>query len=338
MDVFSYSLCICCDAENAVQQQCRFSRTQHSDIDKYIGNIGEFILPYIGRGASNHYNLYKHKFRSTKSMTKINIAMAQMQVSDSLEHNLAKVVEYVQLAANNGVDIICLPESFFFMGTCEQEKLKLVEKLGSGKIQDQLQELALNNKIGILAGTLPVKSINDEQMFACCVFIGSDGKLVASYNKIHLFDAKLSTGEEFKESTCISHGKEITTFDYLDTTMGLSVCYDIRFPELYIKQANLGAKIFFIPSAFAYTTGMAHWHVLARARAIENFAYVVAPNQVGEQPSGRRTYGHSLIVSPWGEVVVDMKDNEGLHQEILNLENVNLAREQIPSLTHRCLF
>lgn len=272
-------------------------------------------------------------------MTKLNISVAQMQVSDDIKSNLAKVKSYVKEAKRLNSAILCLPEGFYHMGKSNEDKVAILEPYGRGLVQDTVKELAAKYDIAILAGTMPIQSSkNSSKMFAKSIFFDRKGSIVSEYDKIHLFDANLSNGETFKESSFTQHGEKIVTFEYDNICFGLSVCYDIRFPELYIEQVKNGAQVLLISSAFAKSTGKYHWHALARSRAIENFCFVVATDQVGIQPSGKSAYGHSLIVNPWGEILLDMKDEEGVRNHILDMSEIKKAREQVPSLSHRSLI
>lgn len=272
-------------------------------------------------------------------MTKLNVSIVQMQVSDDVRANLDKVDKFIRQAKDLGSSLVCLPEDFFHMGKSNDDKVAILEELGSGLVQDTMMQLSSKYGIAILAGTMPIKSYNNaSKMLARSCLFDKDGNVKAHYDKIHLFDANLSNGEVFKESSFTENGDRVVTVDYEGICFGLSVCYDIRFPELYIEQVKRGAQVLIISSAFAKSTGMFHWHSLARARAIENFCFVVATDQVGAQPSGKHAYGHSLIISPWGEILIDMKDKEGVENYILDISEIKKARDQVPSLSHRSLI
>ena len=191
-------------------------------------------------------------------MEKLSVAIAQMQVSDNVDANLKKVSEFCADAAKSGCEILALPEGFYHMGKSAKEKLAVLEDFGSGKIQDYIKELCVKHSIAILAGTLPIKSPETNKMYARACFYSSKAEVLSTYDKIHLFDAKLANGESFYESDFTFPGDKIEVFEYMGIKVGISICFDIRFSELYLEQKRQGVQLMLIPSAFSYPTGKAH--------------------------------------------------------------------------------
>lgn len=281
-------------------------------------------------------------------------AAVQMNSNDSVMDNLAKAEYFVSQAAALGAKLILLPENFALMGKSETAKLEIAEHKGGGKIQDSLSHWAKKYKIWIVGGTIPMISDDPNKAFATTFVWDHHGKVVGRYNKIHLFDVKVKPGiEEYKESSTIYPGEftqeHLQCIDSPIGKIGLSICYDLRFPELYRKLLEMGAEVFMLPAAFTRITGHAHWEVLLRARAIENVCYVVASAQVGQHPNGRETYGHSMIIDPWGKIIAEekegeglivksdekLKGGEGLIMEDIDLEYLHEIRSRLPVESHR---
>jgi nitrilase len=258
-----------------------------------------------------------------------------MQSLSSLEENFDQAEKYLAKAADIEADLVILPENFAFMGTDEKEKLKIAEDFGSGEIQNKIKKLAKKYKLWIIAGTLPLKAKN--KVKASSLVFDSQGLCVARYDKIHLFDVRVSETEAYQESSLVEKGDQLIVVDTPIGKIGLTICYDLRFPELYRQLVIRGAELFSIPSAFTATTGIAHWEVLVRARAIENLCYVLAPNQSGEHPGGRLTYGHSMIVDPWGKILACKKSQAGLLTATIDKEKLIQLRTQFPCNTHHLL-
>ena len=274
------------------------------------------------------------------------VAAVQMVSTVDVDENLATADRLISEAAEQGAELVLLPEVFAVLEGGPMRQYGEVE--GTGKLQDFLAGQARGNKLILVGGTIPLISrpgkaqsdakhtIEDGKVRAACLVFDSEGKQVARYDKIHLFDVELKDGESYSESRYIEPGANLVTVDALSTRIGVTVCYDIRFPELYRDLSRQGAEILTVPSAFTIPTGKAHWDVLLRARAIENLSWVVAPAQTGKHP-GRSTWGHSMIISPWGEVVAEKVTDTGPIVAEVDLTELRELRKQFPSLEHRRL-
>jgi nitrilase len=223
------------------------------------------------------------------------------------------------------------------MGEDEADKVKIAETFGEGPIQTFISQQARKYGVWIVAGTIPLRSDNPAKVYAASLMYNAKGEVVARYDKIHLFDVVLSENQEiYTESDTTVHGKQPVVVDTPFGRVGMSVCYDLRFPELYRRLSEQGAQILLIPSAFTELTGKAHWEVLIRARAIENLCYVVAPGQGGYHTSGRTTYGHSMIVDYWGRVRDVREKGAGVVLAEIDLDALEQTRKTFPVLSHRC--
>jgi predicted amidohydrolase len=265
------------------------------------------------------------------------VAAIQMVSTPRLEDNLQAAGRLLAQAAAQGCELAVLPEYFCLMGLADTDKLALREAPGSGPIQSFLADAARMHGLWIVGGTLPLVAADDAHVRNTSFAFSPAGACIARYDKIHLF--WFDNGRErFDEARVIEAGNEPVTFDLTDRAghrwrVGMTVCYDLRFPELY---RHLGADILLVPSAFTHGTGQAHWEPLLRARAIENLAYVVAPAQGGVHESGRRTWGHSLVVDPWGVVLAQQPhEGEGLVVAPLDPQRLAQVRQQLPALEHR---
>ena len=263
-------------------------------------------------------------------------AVIQMNSRDEVAVNLAAALRLLQQAADAGTALAVLPENFAFIGAHETDKLKFGEDAGRGPIQDFLAATAQKLKLWIVAGTVPLKSA-DGRVFAASRVFDAGGRPVARYDKMHLFDVQVGA-EHYRESASIAPGTaDAVVVDTPLGRLGLSVCYDLRFPELFRALSAKGAEILCVPSAFTARTGAAHWEVLLRARAVENLCHVLAPDQCGEHPGGRRTYGHSMIVDSWGMVLAQRAEGEGVVLADIAREPRENLRKTFPVLTHRRL-
>ena len=261
-------------------------------------------------------------------------AAIQLQAGPDITGNLQDAAEHIRAAAASGAKLVVTPENTCHILASPALKLETAccetTHLGIPFFANLAQELGIWLVIGSMAVKRPSGKLANRQ----CVF-APDGKLVATYDKIHLFDADLGNGESYRESAVTEHGARAVMVDVGSAKIGLSICYDVRFAKLYRTLAQAGAEIMMIPAAFAVPTGRAHWHVLTRARAIETGSYVIAPAQCGTHDGGRGTYGHSLIISPWGDTVVEqVEDIPGFILADLDLNAVRLARATLPTLTH----
>ena len=264
------------------------------------------------------------------------IAALQMVSTPDVSRNLDAAQRLVAQAAAGGAALVALPEYFCLFGRSDADKLAAAEAPGAGPIQAMLSAAAREHALWVVGGTLPMRIEGDATRVrnACCVF-APDGRLAARYDKIHLFG--FDNGKErYDESRVLEAGSETVALDLPPhgLRLGLSVCYDLRFPELY---RALGADLIAAPSAFTYTTGQAHWELLLRARAVENQAYVLAPAQGGRHENGRRTWGHSMIVDPWGEILAKQDEGEGVVAAELDPARMAEVRRQLPALAHRRL-
>lgn len=267
------------------------------------------------------------------------IAVAQTNSGNNIQHNLQTAHTLIMDAARQGASAICLPECFALMQTSRQQLRQSAEVFGEGMIQNKLSSSAKQAGITVFAGTMPIQSDDPKRVYNCALVFAPDGTMIARYDKMYLFDVTLQPvgrgeGEQYFESAYTKAGDNIVSVETAIGWVGLTVCYDMRFPELYRALVRKNTQIFMVPSAFSATTGAAHWHTLLRARAIENFSYVIAAAQTGKHPSGRRTYGHSVVIDPWGAVVAENKSAVGLLLVAIDLEKVTSARRQIPSLEH----
>lgn len=265
------------------------------------------------------------------------IAVAQMVSSASIPDNLLAVEQFLVKAQEEQLSLVALPENFAFMGRSETDKLTVAEKIGEGEIQETLSRLARKYKLWIIAGTFPVKGLQNRVRSSSLVF-DNQGLCVARYDKIHLFDVRVSENEAHQESLTVEPGDELIVVDTPIGRVGLSVCYDLRFPELYRQLAMKGAELFSVPSAFTAVTGLAHWEILLRARAIENLCYVLAPNQGGRHENGRETYGHSMIIEPWGKVIACHQKGAGMVSAAIDLPRLHDLRQQFPCNDHHVLI
>lgn len=260
-------------------------------------------------------------------------AVLQMLSSAHVEENLQSLHPLFFKAKEAGAELLVLPENFAFMGVNDQDKLSIAEVFGEGAIQQAVSQLAKHYNLWVIAGTLPLQCSKQTVKASCLVF-DNKGKTVARYDKIHLFNVCLSEQEAYQESLTIESGKSLVVVDTPVGCVGLSVCYDLRFPELYRQLVLKGAELFSIPSAFTAVTGRAHWEVLLRARAIENLCYVLAPNQSGIHANGRHTYGHSLIIEPWGTILAEQKIDPGVIVADIDLQRLQTLRRQFPCNDH----
>ena len=271
------------------------------------------------------------------------IAAVQMVSTPRVATNLDAARALVARAAAEGARIVVLPEYFCFMGLADRDKLAVAEDPGDGPIQRMLAETAREHGVWLIGGTLPLAVAKasdgasvDRVMNADLVF-SPRGELAARYDKMHLF-AYDNGRERYDEGRTLRAGTAPVAFDADGWRVGLSVCYDLRFPELYRAMMRPPCDLLSVPSAFTHTTGAAHWEVLLRARAIENQCYVVAAAQGGVHENGRRTFGHSLVVDPWGEVVACRDEGEGVVVAELTRERIDAVRRQLPALEHRRAF
>ena len=264
------------------------------------------------------------------------IAALQMVSAPSVERNLETAAALIAEAAEAGARLVALPEYFCFMGRADRDKLAVAEGPGAGPIQAALAEAARTHRVWVIGGTLPLQSREPERVLnANCVY-APDGSLAVRYDKIHLFKYETER-DHYDEGRTIRAGDAPTAFQAGALRVGLSVCYDLRFPELYRALMHPPCDLLSVPAAFTYPTGLAHWELLLRARAVENQCYVIAAAQGGQHENGRRTFGHSMIVDPWGQVLNVLPEGEGVVLAELDPARIAQVREQLPALRHRTL-
>jgi predicted amidohydrolase len=265
------------------------------------------------------------------------VAVVQMRSTPDVSANLEAMARLVTAAADRGAATVMLPEAFAFIGP-EKDKRQIVEPLPvGGPILHACQQLAETHGLHLILGGFHEASDDPAKSYNTCVHLAPNGDVIARYRKIHLFDIDLADGTRLRESDATRGGDETVVTEAPFGTLGLSVCYDLRFPALYQALVDAGAVALTVPSAFTASTGKDHWHVLLRARAIECQSYVLAPAQWGHHYGKRSSYGHALIVDPWGCVIAECSDGEGVAVADLDLDVLNRARTELPSLKHRRL-
>lgn len=265
-------------------------------------------------------------------------AVIQMTSGPDVQQNMRTAFTLLEEAAQRGAKLAALPENFLLMGMTEQDKFSIAEDEGQGPIQQWLVHTARQLNLWIVAGTIPLKVPHESRLAAACLVVNAQGEVVARYDKIHLFDVDVedATGQ-YRESATLRPGQSAVLVDTPIGKVGLAICYDMRFPELFRQLSAAGAEVLIIPAAFTVPTGKAHWDVLLRARAVENLCYVLAPAQSGVHANGRETYGHSMMINPWGEVIVCKEKGVGVIAAEIDLNSLHERRRKFPALTHRRL-
>jgi len=288
----------------------------------------------VRQGKARDTSEVNNDVNTISSEHPLTLAAVQMNSTSVLEENLVSARAFIDEACAGGADIIALPENFSLMSETREQRQDAADRVS--EVEAMLSAAAHENGVVIIGGSTPLPAPDGRVTNTCLVFDES-GQRIGRYDKIHLFDVSVSSAESYCESRHIAPGESPLALSALGLMMGITICYDMRFPELYRQLAEAGAELFSVPSAFTVPTGRAHWHTLLRARAIENLAWVIAPAQVGEHPSGRRTFGHSLIVDPWGEIVAERAAGPGVIFARLNRDNAAQRRRQFPALAHRVL-
>lgn len=274
--------------------------------------------------------------RSERLTILVRAAAIQMCSGGDVSANLQIIDSLLGDAASQDVAIAFLPENFAIMGARDEDKVEHAEDPGAGPIQEFLADAARRHRIWIVAGSLPLKSPVAGKCYGASIVFDSDGAASSIYRKIHLFDVDLPAGDEqYRESATMDAGDEVVVVPSPLGQLGLSICYDLRFPEHYRHLVDDGAIVFSIPAAFTAATGQAHWRTLLRARAIENLAYVIAAGQHGSHPNGRRTFGHSAIVDPWGQMIAEREAGDGIVVADIDAELPGVLRAKFPVLEHR---
>jgi nitrilase len=270
--------------------------------------------------------------QSTQSFYRV--AAIQMASGPNVKGNLEEATRLIDMACSIGVRIVVLPEYFAIMGMKDTDKINVREKPGEGPIQEWMSETAKKHRIWLIGGSIPMEASVPDKVRNTCLVYDREGKQVARYDKIHLFNLALGS-ENFSEERTIEAGDKVVVVESPYGRIGLSICYDLRFPELYRAMGEVDMIV--VPSAFTATTGKAHWEALIRARAIENLAYVIAPAQGGFHVNGRETHGDSMIVDPWGMVLDHLPRGSGVVVAGINPQYQQTIRKSLPALTHRTL-
>ncbi len=269
----------------------------------------------------------------------LRVAAIQMTSTDDRSENLAKAHALLDQALERKVDLVAFPENFTLMTDNAVQKVRSAETM-KGVTVETLQEWAAENDVWILAGSVPIQAPKKKgqkatQIFNSSVLVSADGEVVARYDKIHLFDVNVPGDRSYNESSLVLAGRKPVIAETPWGRFGLSICYDLRFPELYRAYSQEGCRVLFVPSAFTVPTGKAHWDALTRARAIENQCFVVAPGQWGQHPGGRETFGHTRIINPWGRVIAERPAGEGVVWADLDFDEQDRMRADLPALNHR---
>jgi nitrilase len=262
------------------------------------------------------------------------IAALQMVSTPDVARNLDTAASLIDQAARGGAELVALPEYFCLLGRRDTDKLAVAEDDGAGPIQQLLADSARRAKVWLVGGTLPMRTSDPKRVRNSCCVYAPDGRRVTRYDKIHLF-AYDNGSERYDEGRVLEAGDAAVAFEASGLRIGLSVCYDLRFPELYRALCSPPCDLLCVPSSFTHITGLAHWELLLRARAVENQCYVIAPAQGGVHENGRRTYGHSMIVDPWGEVLAQRDEGVGVVMAEIDLDRITAVRTQLPALQHR---
>jgi nitrilase len=256
-----------------------------------------------------------------------------------VDQNLESASELITQAVNQGAYFLLLPENFPLMGYEEHDKVAILEPFGQGPIQDFLSEQSQKHGVWLMGGTIPLQASVVDKIRAACLLYDPEGGCAFRYDKMHLFDVTVDedAGESYQDSNTLEAGNEIVVAETPFGNIGMSVCYDLRFPELYRTMLKNDVNIITVPSAFTATTGVAHWKSLLRARAIENLCYVIASNQGGRHINDRETWGHSMIIDPWGEILDCVEKGPGFAIADIDLEKQKTLRRNFPCLEHRKL-
>ena len=262
-----------------------------------------------------------------------------MVSSDNLQANLAQAADLVREAARQGAVFALLPEYFPVMSDDESAKISIGEVPGQGPIQAFLAGQARDNRIWLMAGTFSLQSEQADRVYNTCLLFSPEGLCTHRYDKIHLFDVQVGDEEKevYNESDTIVPGSNVVVAETPAGNIGMTVCYDLRFPELYRELSRQQAEIITVPSAFTYATGKRHWELFLRARAVENLCYVIASNQGGQNTETRRTWGHSMIIDPWGDILCSLEEGPGVACADIDLARVHELRQSFPALKHRVI-
>jgi len=264
------------------------------------------------------------------------VAAIQMASGPNVKANLAEAEKLIKIAVQQKAELVVLPENFAIMGLAESDKVKIAEDLGSGLLQDFLKTQAVKNNIWLVGGTIPLRSEETGKAYASCLLLNPQGEQVGRYDKIHLFDVTIEdTNESYTESETVSAGKDVVVVDTPFGRLGLAVCYDLRFPELFRAMVEQKMEICALPSAFTSLTGRVHWESLLRSRAIENLTFMIAADQGGYHVGGRETHGDSMIIDPWGQVLNRLPHGTGVVVADIDIAKLEHTRKMFPALEHK---
>jgi nitrilase len=259
-----------------------------------------------------------------------------MASGPNVKANLAEAEKLIKIAVQQQAELVVLPENFAIMGTSETDKVKIAEDFGTGLLQNYLRDQAIKHNIWLVGGTIPIRSSEPGKVYAACLLFNPQGELVTRYDKIHLFDVTIeASNESYTESQTLAAGDKVVVVDTPFGRLGLAICYDLRFPELFRVMVDQGMEICALPSAFTSLTGKVHWESLLRSRAIENLSFMIAADQGGYHVGGRETHGDSMIIDPWGLVLNRLPHGTGV--VVANLDTVKLerTRKMFPALQHK---
>lgn len=261
------------------------------------------------------------------------VSVIQWTSQNRPQDNLAIFRSLLEDLPSERPQLVVIPEAFASFGAGEATQLERAEAAGDGLIQNSVAELAREFAVWIVAGTIPIDA--GERYYAASILFNDQGQQVACYNKIHLFDALVEDGtKSYQESKFTRPGDDIVVVDTPFGRIGMAVCYDLRFPELFRALRDAGAELIVLPSAFTYVTGKAHWQPLLQARAIETQCFMIAPNQCGQHPDGRETWGHSMIIDPWGTVCAEVRETRGIASVKLDISSIEAVRKRMPVALH----
>ena len=263
-------------------------------------------------------------------MSNLSVAVIQTCSSTSPDDNIACVENLIANATEQGAEWVVLPEYWAIMGQNETDKVEIAEDFGNGRLQSVMANWAKRFNIVLFGGTIPLKSTEKGKIFNSLLTFSPTGECVYRYDKVHLFGFS-GVGEKYSEADTIAYGEFLPKFQYNNIKIAQGICFDLRFPEFFRRQGVF--DILILPAAFTYTTGKAHWTTLLKARAIENQCFVVAAGQGGQHESGRRTFGHSTIIDPWGEVLAELGEEIGISCVSLDLQKIKTVRRHLPSVT-----
>ncbi|MDB2415139.1 carbon-nitrogen hydrolase family protein [Rickettsiales bacterium] len=264
----------------------------------------------------------------------LKVSCIQINSQNNMAQNIDKICSYIKEAAKNGAEFITLPENAALMPANEEESIKAAISMEDHPALSAFKSAAKDLNIWLLVGSIAVKHENSNKMANRSFLISPKGEVAAYYDKIHLFDVDIENGESHKESSRYEAGEKAVIAKLPFANIGMTICYDLRFPHLYRDLAKKGANIICVPAAFTKKTGEAHWHTLLKARAIETGCFIIAPAQTGTHPANRKTFGHSLIIDPWGKIISEAGTGEEIIYAQIDLKMVEKIRKQLPTINH----